>query len=287
MTDSLFNPVYIPRELKEISRWVCWRADVRPDGRIDKLPLHKFNPNKKVNSLENCESWETITKKIFRTPFLGLGFYPDSDHTGLVGIDLDHVWEGSEMREGAQKLVKMFDSYTEFSPSKNGLHIWIRSKFSPSNHNGKPCEIKSKGNSYLTVTGWTYGLVKPIEDRTEVLKEVLDEYFPEQKPIKTEAELHREWLFLSDDDGNTLRKLWSNPERAKLWEGDLSSYCGDHSRGDLALCNFIYWCSDCDPDAIDRLFRRSALMRDKWDEVHSGDGLTYGQMTIRTVLAGR
>ena len=283
------NPVGIPSELKAVARWVCWRADRKPDGRIDKLPLDKNNPNRKVNSLANCEAWETVAKRVFRDQDLGLGFYPDSDHTGLVGIDLDHVFRGQIVRLDALDIVEALDSYTEYSPSGTGLHVWIRASFSPSNHNSKALEIKSKGNSYLTVTGNVYGEKKPIADRTAVLRELLDKYFSE-KPTEKESQKYqdaKDRIFLPADDTDTLRKLWSNPERMRLWNGDLSDYDGDHSRGDLSLCNFIFWCSNCDISAVDRLFRRSGLMREKWDEVHSGDGLTYGQMTINRVLTER
>jgi DNA-binding transcriptional regulator YhcF (GntR family) len=36
---------------------------------------------------------------------------------------------------------------------------------------------------------------------------------------------------------------------------------------------------------MDRLFRKSKLYRDKWNEIHSGSGATYGTMTINSALA--
>ncbi|GAB3686556.1 hypothetical protein GCM10028857_18780 [Salinarchaeum chitinilyticum] len=36
---------------------------------------------------------------------------------------------------------------------------------------------------------------------------------------------------------------------------------------------------------MDRLFRRSGLLRDKWDEVHYADGATYGERTIERAVA--
>ena len=291
-----YNPVTIPNELKSVPRWVSWRAD-RKNGRIDKLPLDKRNINRKINSLSNCESWEEINERIFRTSGdLGLGFYPDSAKTHLVGIDLDHVFDSfGEIRFEPDQIVHELDSYTEFSPSRSGLHVWIYSSFSPKNHNGSVCEIKSRGNSYLTVTGWIYGKAKPIEERSEVLRQILEYYFPEPiekpqekaVPQKSAEAVPDHKIFFPPDDVQTLRKLWADPERVKLWEGSLDAYGGDHSRADIALCNYIYLCSNCNPDSIDRLFRRSALMRDKWDEVHSGDGLTYGEMTIRKAMTGR
>jgi putative DNA primase/helicase len=40
-----------------------------------------------------------------------------------------------------------------------------------------------------------------------------------------------------------------------------------------------------DSDQIDRLFRESGLMREKWDEQHFADGSTYGEKTIERVVA--
>ena len=59
----------------------------------------------------------------------------------------------------------------------------------------------------------------------------------------------------------------------------------DWSQRDFALLgHLIGWCG---PDAarIDRVFRGSACMRPKWDERHSGAGETYGEISIRNIIA--
>ena len=43
-----------------------------------------------------------------------------------------------------------------------------------------------------------------------------------------------------------------------------------------------FWTKD--PAQIDRIFRLSGLMRGKWDERHSSDGRTYGEMTIAKAI---
>ena len=51
------------------------------------------------------------------------------------------------------------------------------------------------------------------------------------------------------------------------------------SQADYRLClRLMYWCHE-DSAQVDRLFRGSALMRDKWDRPYS-DGSTYGSRTI-------
>lgn len=68
-----------------------------------------------------------------------------------------------------------------------------------------------------------------------------------------------------------------------LFEGDLSSHGGDHSAADLAFCDLVAW-ESCDADTIDAVFRKSALMRDKWDEPRGKS--TYGEMTVRKAIEG-
>jgi len=67
--------------------------------------------------------------------------------------------------------------------------------------------------------------------------------------------------------------------------GDLGGHGGDHSAADLALANHLVYWTDGDAVQVDRLFRGSALFRDKWDEIHYADGRTHGQGTIATALA--
>ncbi len=66
--------------------------------------------------------------------------------------------------------------------------------------------------------------------------------------------------------------------------GCLDAYDGDHSRADLALCGMLAFWTNGNPARIDQLFRRSTLMRAKWDERHAADGATYGEMTIHKAL---
>ena len=68
---------------------------------------------------------------------------------------------------------------------------------------------------------------------------------------------------------------------SRLMRGDTSEYDGDDNRADLGLCSIIaFWTQDA--GQIDRIFRTSALFRDKWDRPTSGS--TYGAKSIGKVL---
>lgn len=58
----------------------------------------------------------------------------------------------------------------------------------------------------------------------------------------------------------------------------------DRSSLDLSLLNYLAFYSDGDPALMDAAFRASALYRPKWDERHSSDGRTYGQMCIERAV---
>ena len=88
---------------------------------------------------------------------------------------------------------------------------------------------------------------------------------------------------LSDEQLIERAKSARNGERfARLWAGDAADYGNDHSQADLALCRMLaFWCGG-DRERVDRLFRRSGLMREKWDR-RTGDS-AYGSLTIRTAV---
>ncbi len=69
--------------------------------------------------------------------------------------------------------------------------------------------------------------------------------------------------------------------------GDVAVLGGDHSRADWHCVDKLSFWTGPDHVRVDRLFRRSMLFREKWDERHSGDGRTYGEMTIDDVLSRR
>lgn len=72
--------------------------------------------------------------------------------------------------------------------------------------------------------------------------------------------------------------------------GDLyngSSPSGDVSSDDMRFTIMLAFWTAKNPQEMDRIFRKSGRMRSKWDETHSADGQTYGQMTINKAIDTR
>jgi primase-polymerase (primpol)-like protein len=69
-----------------------------------------------------------------------------------------------------------------------------------------------------------------------------------------------------------------------LWEGKWQDSFASQSEADLSLCCKLAFWSGKDKEQMDRLFRRSALYRDKWDEKHHASGATYGEETLNKAI---
>jgi hypothetical protein len=64
-----------------------------------------------------------------------------------------------------------------------------------------------------------------------------------------------------------IRRSKSGEKFAKLYDdANLDEYEGNHRKADFALCRLLAWWTSGDADRIARIFNRSALYRDKWEE---------------------
>jgi NrS-1 polymerase HBD domain len=90
----------------------------------------------------------------------------------------------------------------------------------------------------------------------------------------------------SQDDRALLeraRQAKNGEKFAALWNGRFEGDYPSQSEADLALCGLLaFWCQR-DPAQMDRLFRRSGLYREKWNEPRGAQ--TYGELTIAKAIA--
>lgn len=287
-------------ELSEFSQWVAYRIVVNESkGKPDKLPL---NPRDGTNAKANDpRTWGTYDEAVRYASENGLagnaGGIGFEFAGGYAGIDLDDVvLAGGTLKPFADEVVRMMDSYTEYSPSGRGLHILFKlnvplSEFGSRRRNDAlGIEIYDSGR-YFTITGKVYGEAKPIVERSEQARKIYNEYLipPRDKNSNTGllGAIYGNVNFsphVSSDD-ELLEKMFNSQHGAEiraLFCGDTSSYGGDDSRADLALCSYLAFWTNNDASRMDALFRQSGLMRRKWDEKHGSQ--TYGAMTIAKAL---
>lgn len=136
---------------------------------------------------------------------------------------------------------------------------------------------------YLTVTGSRFPVSSSnVTNCQSSLDWLYEKFFTKKHPLQPPSPP----LNFSDSEiiskaqkaknGNNFNALMRG-----LWEGRYPS----QSEADAALCSILsFWTSD--EAQIDRIFRSSSLMREKWDKRHSATGETYGDMTLRKNRAG-
>lgn len=251
----------IPPGLRAEQRWVLWKYEER-DGKRTKVPQ---KPSGQKASSTDPQSWVSFEEALsaLKNDFQGLGFVLGD---GWVGLDFDQCLT-SEVPSEVWELVNALDGYAEISPSGRGVHIICRGKLPKGPRRftvswAKGAEIYDQGR-FFTVTGKALHLGDLASDRSEALARVYSKL-----------------------DLENLKVKWRENKRAlKLIEGDISDY-PSHSEADLALCSYLLVYTAGDVERADRIFRCSGLYRPKWDERHSADGRTYGQITLEKAARG-
>ncbi|MDQ5911060.1 MAG: putative primase/helicase [Pseudomonadota bacterium] len=300
----------IPAELRALPQWVCWHYEERK-GKQSKPPIQAKSNGKLLKAqTDNPATWadfETAVAAAVRLNLEGVGLNLwESD--GLTGLDLDHVFDpatGELDPLAIEVLARFAGTYAEISPSGTGIRIWCYGKPGRSGKIGgkvKWLEVYSHpSHRYLTVTGnqWP-GSADAVTEQQDALDWLHGRFMSKGKDDSTgqgegaakarsNAPPSVETSLSLDDTAliDKARQAANGAVFEALWRGDLSGHGGDHSSADLALLNVLAFWTGNDAARMDRLFRQSGLMRDKWDVVHDpATGRTYGGMSIDKAIAG-
>ncbi len=154
-----FNGDNIPATLKAQARWAPWRAvwNVKRQ-KFDKTPAHAKPPYHGISTAkpERWSTYEVALKAHTDNPgvFGGLGYVMTTPH-GVVGVDLDNCVADNTIAPWAQDVIDRLDSYTELSPSGNGLRIFVKGSIAHdwTNHEVGIEVYGGHEPRFLTVTG--------------------------------------------------------------------------------------------------------------------------------------
>ena len=274
-------------KLKAKPQWVMWKyEDVK--GKTQKV-LYSAK-TKRCCGANQPHAWSWVTydeamEAASANNMSGVGVVIPS---GYAVFDFDHYDPEDPMIIRAHELLP---SYTEISPSGEGEHIICMVDPSRIPHeDGKLhsdyYQKKSKRGAefyagdytarYVTFTGNEVGH-HDVCDCTDGILAFLNEYMRrdeyEKKPNKvSEPPSIKPKDNAPDDDEHlddwdiicTARKAKNSEKFISLYDdGDTTGY-GSQSEADLALCCILAFYSRGNMETIDRLFRESALCRDKW-----------------------
>lgn len=295
----------LPEACSSLPQWVLWKASKRK-GKTTKIPINCSGTNA---SSTDSHTWCTLNKarKAFdKGTGAGVGFV-FTRSCGISGIDLDHCRDPStgKIDAWAKVYLDKLNSYSEISPSGNGFHCIIKGSL-PEGVDGKKKTLKGSeyrenacieiysSKRYFTMTGNRLSeYPSTVEDCQEELTAIYNELFGKDEKSHDEAKADTQSAQrlsirgekLTDDQ--IIVKMFSSEKGDKiktLFNGDTSAYGGDDSAADQALCNYLAFWTGKNPQQMDRIFRRSKLLRPKWDEMRGSE--TYGEMTIETACQG-
>lgn len=281
-TEQLVN---IPTELLTRPQWVGWKLTQKAGAKKPtKVPK---NPHTgQAAESDNPGTWADVQSAVNAMDAYGLdgvGFvFTEGDE--FSGIDLDGCVQHYNIESWAMEIIARMNSYAEFSPSKTGVHIIVRGRVPKGIKRGS-IEIYSSGR-YFTMTGEKVGgTPDDVRDAQHELLELYDSLARPKKAAGSSPPSPVAGVRLPDDAQliELARKADNGPKFSRLFDGDTSGY-SSASEADLALCTMLAFWTQRDAGAIDRLFRQSGLFRSKWDERHSGEGETYGHMTVAKAI---
>jgi putative DNA primase/helicase len=290
--EALFNQGYL-ESLQPYPHWVVWTLLEDKHGDLKKVP---FNPRThKAASSTNLRTWDTLPVALSALKggrFAGLGFV-FSESAPFTGIDFDHCIEHGKLKPDVEEVIEELDSYSEYSPSRSGIHVIVKGRLPGRNIKRPHIELYDKERFFTITLHHLAGA--PIDAKESSYLPTLYEQSSTPKPTPV-------FLYPSEgmkprySDEKVLEKAMSNVRMGETFRrhfmGDESLWTGKgpmhHSQSEAVwqLVLYLKFYTYGNAEQMDRLFRQSKLYEvSKWDE-NRGDS-TYGAETIRKALSER
>jgi len=279
----------IPARLKSDCRFCVWKFEKR-SGQKTKMPYNPANGERaKINDMRTFTDFKTTLMTYAMGGYDGIGIAVGN---GIGAFDIDHCFrEDGTLNDTAATVLSIFPTaYVEKSPSGKGLRgffcvpedfVYDKTVYYINNRS-KGLEVYMPGatNRFVTVTGDVYRTGEIPSDET-AMTTLLDSLMKRNKQVQNTQLRHHSYL---DDDAVIAHaEEASNGDKfKKLYAGDWEELYDSQSDADMALLSILaFWCG-CDEEQMDRIFRTSGLMRDKWDRRQAGT--TYGAISIRNTV---
>jgi hypothetical protein len=258
-------------ELKLQRRWVNWKLEHKPgQTKPSKVPYTPRGTRARNNDPSTFSTFAECEAALLVSKFDGIGM-----ELGLVagvyivGVDLDFCCDAhsGKFTPESREIVIGLDSYSEFSPSGEGAHVWVVATLA----NDKPIVKAIPGCKQVEVKGSGYYHTFTGRHLSKTPHEVLD------RQAQLDALCKR--VLAVPKGGITLAVAGDEEARfKKLWAGDMSDYQDNHSVADMALVSILARRFDNNPFKIDEEMCKSGLYRPKWDR------LDYKWGTIAKVI---
>ncbi len=284
-----------PSRLRSANRWIVWRFVQKPGKpKPDKVPYSV--KGYQVDRHDSSE-WLTFDEALAaRGRFDGIGFVLGD---GFVGYDHDDCVVNGVIVPDVGNIVHDLKSYTEFSPSGNGVHVIVCGSLPPTGRRTNGHELYD--DQFFTFTGnHVAGTPTDVMDRTDEVRMLHRRLFGDRRSTASLTDVptyiregRRGTENITDDDiiqrmpnDVVLRLAMGATNGAKfqcLFNGQWGGLFDSQSEADMALCCMLAFWTACNRTQMNELFRLSGLYREKWGEQRKGTK-TYGDITIERAI---
>jgi primase-polymerase (primpol)-like protein len=276
----------LPEELKQYPQFVFWKYiySPNPDIKPKKPPLDCAGNYASINNPTTWSSFKLIQKnypvlkEAGHIDGIGLVLCPDNPFTA---IDLDNCAKNGRINSRATKILKLFNSYSEISPSEKGLRILIKGKLESVDGSKKGNLEVYSSKRFVTLTGRKLKHYPAgIQERQKKLDQFYKEYFPvSQKPLKEIDNKSRTSALTGQEVIELASKSKNSQKFIDLFRrGDWQKYTfPSQSEADYSLLQSLSFWTNKDPDQTEALFLQSKLYRPE-----KGDA--YLKRTIQKVI---
>ena len=280
------QPDPIPEALRAQPRWVGWRLEDR-DGKPTKVPYSATDSTTRASTTDPAAwtDFPTALATYQEKKLNGIGFVLGDDFFGFDCDDCRNPMTG-EVTAEARELIALIDTYTEVSPRARGVKAVGHGQKPGTRCRTRGFELYDHDRLFCITGHHLAGTPTTIENRAAEVAVLYRRLFP--ATLDSDGNGHRsvESPVEDPDDVALIEKAKAAKNGVTftaLWRGETSGY-PSHSEADQALANLLaFWCAS-DAARMDRLFRQSNLMREKWDS-RRGDR-TYGAITIERAVTG-
>ena len=139
----------IPELLITRRQWACWSYEYdQRSGRPSKPPRMPDGRAADGHDPRTWSSFDACYDRYTRGECDGIS-YVFQESQGLLAFDLDHLahWKVRDLA-----IVHALNSYTEWSASRDGLHVWLLGRLPAGRRRRDDIEIYSRAR-FLAVTG--------------------------------------------------------------------------------------------------------------------------------------
>src|SRR6185503_16998749 len=281
-TERVLHSGQIPKELRRLRQWVAVRFEPNPSqpSKPAKVPYCDEQTRASHADPETWLSYRQARGLARAKGFAGIGFvFTDADP--YVGVDLDGCRnpDSGEIAKWAKRIVKVLSSYTELSQSGTGLHIVVKGRLpSGIRHKfdrligmagGKKAAIEVYERvRYFMMTGHVHEARRRIARSRSGLDWLIRRYLTPSVPGTT-IDVPRHNLQMQDDEVIALAASINRSEFHRLFVAGETRAPKTQSESDYQLACMFVQVVGGDLERIERLMRRSALKREKWERHRS------------------